>query len=77
VTRLIEAEIREWLATRLAIAAASFAGPNAEYERGGRQAIEQVRHLHLSGAEYALVPKIVSALRRANLLAAQPEGSDR
>lgn len=69
INRLIEVEVRAWLDTGLSIAAASFGGDTAEYEHAGREAIEQVRYLHLAGADHTLVPRIIDALRRAGLLA--------
>ena len=69
INRLIEDEVRTWLTTHLDLAAASFAGATARHTDVGRLAIDQVRHLHLAGAHYQLVPRIIDALRRAQLLA--------
>lgn len=62
VSRLITAEITEWLGTNLATAAA--ATPTAD----GRAAIDRVQNLDLAGVDYRLTPRIVDALRRAGCL---------
>lgn len=59
ITRLIEDEVNRWLDTRLNLAAGVL----------GPAVVDQVRHLHLAGAHYQLVPRVIDALRRAGLLA--------
>jgi hypothetical protein len=67
--RIVEHAIREWLSTATAIALAANGNPPLnDYERGFKQGVEQMRHLHLANYWYALVPKIVDQMRRAGLL---------
>lgn len=61
-SRLITAEITEWLRANLAIAAAATPTPD------GRAAIDRVRHLDLAGVDYRLTPRLIDALRRAGCL---------
>ena len=71
--RIMEQAIREWLNTATATALAGNGNPPInDYERGFKQGVEQMRHLHLDNYWYALVPKVTDQMRRAGLLA-QPE----
>lgn len=65
--RIVDDLISEYIATNLALAAATFGSATPE-ERGAHEALDQVRHLHLAGWDYRLTPKILDALRRAGLL---------
>lgn len=67
VSRIIDAAVREWLNRRTATALAA-TGDLDDYERGVRQGIEQMRHLHLDDYWYALTPKITEELERAGRL---------
>lgn len=72
--RLITAEVEGYIRTKLALAAA--ANPYLGDARSGYcAALDQVEHLHLSGVDYELVPKLVGLLRRAGLLAGRGDAS--
>jgi len=64
--RLVDDVIRKWLDSHLGIAEA------AADTDDKRQAINQVRWLHLDGYWYQLTPAILDALRRAGLLVPPP-----
>lgn len=67
--RLIEQGIRDWLNTATAIAhAANGSPPINDYERGVRQGIDRMRHLHLDNYWYTLVPRLMDELKRAGAL---------
>lgn len=65
--RIVSDLIGEFIDTGCAIASAGTGNLN-DYERGAQAAIDQMRHLHMSGVDYRLTPKILDALRRAGLL---------
>lgn len=65
--RLVQDRVRTWLNAALATELAGYGDLTAE-ERAARKAVEQVKHLALADYPYALVPRIVSDLRRAGLL---------
>lgn len=68
--RIMEQAIREWLNTATATALAGNGSPPInDYERGFKQGVEQMRHLHLDGYWYTVVPKVIDQMRRAGLLA--------
>jgi hypothetical protein len=62
--RLVDDEIRNWLDTHLGLLAAQTSDDSPE-----RKIVDQARHLHLDNYWYVLTPKILDALRRADLLA--------
>jgi len=65
--RLVSEAIRKYIDIATATALAGFGDLN-DYERGARQGIDQMRHLHLAGWDYSVVPQILEELRRAGLL---------
>jgi hypothetical protein len=69
--RLVNDEIHEWLSIAFATARAG-CGTYNDYERGGQYMIDEIENLHLADYTYTLTPSILSALRRADLLA--PKG---
>ena len=67
--RIVESAIREWLNAAKATALAGNGNPPVnDYERGFKQGVEQMRHLHLDNYWYTVVPKIIDQMRRAGLL---------
>lgn len=66
VYRLLDEAVCEWLdsATQTALASRGSFG----WELAERKGIEEMRHLHLDGYKYSLVPTIIAQLRNANLL---------
>lgn len=73
--RIVSDLIADYLDTATSLALAGF-GDVDEHERGARDGIRQMRHLHLDGWDYKLTPKIIDALRRAGLLT-KPTTEDR
>jgi hypothetical protein len=71
--RIITAEIAGWLDRKLTLALAAN-HRTGERRSGFEEAIEAMRHLHLSGVDYEVTPLIVGALRRAGLLAERGGG---
>jgi hypothetical protein len=65
--RLVLGEVRSWLKTAFDTARAGCGDMN-EVERARQKMIDELQHLHLSGADYTIVPRILGALRRAQLL---------
>lgn len=59
--------VKAWLDRRTATALAATGDLN-DAERGARQGIEQMRHLHLDDYWYTLVPSLLADLRKAGLL---------
>lgn len=72
--RIIRRAIGEWVSTATATALAGTGNLN-DFERGMREGINQMRHLHLSGWEYSVVPHILDELRRAGQLPTTTEES--
>lgn len=67
-SRLVDAEIRNWLDTHLGILAAQTDDDSPEWK-----IVEQARHLNLAEFSVQLTPRILDVLRRAGLLASAPE----
>lgn len=72
VDRLIDDEIGRFVSTAFALARAAnpYLGDKGD---GYRQALDDMQHLHLSGAWYRLTPRIVGALWKAGYLASQSD----
>jgi hypothetical protein len=65
--RLVLGEVRSWLKTAFDTARAGCGDMN-EVERARQKMIDELQYLHLSGADYTIVSRILGVLRRAQLL---------
>lgn len=70
--RIVSGLVRQYLDR--AAATALCIDPINDHERGFVEGVNQMRHLHLAGWDYQLVPKILDELRRAGLMNSEVEG---